>query len=142
MPRVGFGCVDITPQPGLPMVGMPGSPRGEGVVWPLRSRVFLADDGDHRVTVICLDLIALVSAQVSELRQRLAIEGDVDPENILIACSHTHRAPFTETRWGAAEEPTRTYLDLVFARTSEAMAEAVADLQPAELTVGRVIAPG
>ncbi|HEX2282268.1 MAG TPA: hypothetical protein VHG52_10970, partial [Thermomicrobiales bacterium] len=72
MPRVGCGRADITPEPGLPMVGMPGSPRGEGTQWPLRSRVFLVDSGERRIAVICLDLIALVSQHVAELRQRLA----------------------------------------------------------------------
>jgi neutral ceramidase len=142
MPRVGCGRADITPEPGLPMVGMPGSPRGEGVQWPLRSRVFLVDDGERRVAVVCLDLIALVSQHVAELRERLAVPGEIDPENILVACSHTHRAPFTETGWGAAEETTRSYLDLVFAATTQAMVEAVARLQPAQLSVGKVLAKG
>jgi hypothetical protein len=124
------------------MVGMPGSPRGEGVQWPLRSRVFLVDDGERRIAVVSLDLIALVSVHVAELRERLAVPGELDTENILVACSHTHRAPFTETGWGAAEETTRSYLDLVFARTTQAMVEAVARLQPAELSAGKVLAPG
>jgi neutral ceramidase len=142
MPRVGCGRVDITPEPGLPMVGMPGSPRGEGVEWPLRSRVFLVDDGERRIAAVCLDLIALVAEHVAELRQRLAGPGGLDPENILVACSHTHRAPFTETGWGAMAETTRSYRDLVFARTTQAMVEAVARLEPAELSVGKAIAPG
>jgi neutral ceramidase len=142
MPRVGCGRVDITPEPGLPMVGMPGSPRGEGVEWPLRSRVFLVDDGERRIAAVCLDLIALVAEHVAELRQRLAGPGGLDPENILVACSHTHRAPFTETGWGAMAETARSYRDLVFARTTQAMVEAVARLEPAELSVGKAIAPG
>ena len=142
MLHVGCGQVDITPAPGLSMVGMPGSPRGEGVQWPLRSRVFLADDGERRIAIVCLDLIALVAEHVAELRVRLAIPGEIDAENILVACSHTHRAPFTETGWGAAAEPTRSYLDLVVARTTQAMVEAVTRLQPAELSVGKVSAPG
>jgi hypothetical protein len=142
MPRAGCGLVDITPEPGLPMVGMPGSPRGEGVKWPLRSRVFLVDDGERRIAVVCLDVIALVAEHVAELRQRLAVPGGLDLDSVLIACSHTHRAPFTETGWGASEETTDSYRDLVFARTTQAMVEAVARLQPAELSVGRVMAPG
>ena len=142
MLRVGFGRADITPAPGLPMVGMPDTPRGEGVQWPLRSRVFLVDGGERRIAVICFDLIDLVSNHVAELRERLAVPGGIDPENILVACSHTHRAPFTETGWGAAAEPTRSYVDLVFARTSDAMAEAVTHLEAAELSVGRAMAPG
>ena len=142
MLRVGFGRADITPEPGLEMVGMPGSPRSEGVQWPLRSRVFLADDGERRIAVVCFDLIALVSTQVAELRERLAAEGGFEPANILIACSHTHRAPFTETGWGAADEPVRSYLDFMFSRTAEAMTQAVASLQPGELSVGTITAPG
>src|SRR5215216_6230670 len=142
MRRIGCGRADITPEPGLPMVGMPDTPRGEGVQWPLRSRVFLIDDGERRIAVVCFDLIDLVSNHVAELRQRLAVPGGIDPENILVACSHTHRAPFTETGWGAAEEPTRSYLNLVFARTTQAMVEAVTRLQPAELSVGWATAPG
>jgi neutral ceramidase len=142
MPRVGCGRADITPEPGLPMVGMPDTPRGEGVQWPLRSRVFLVDDGERRIAVICFDLIDLVSNHVAELRERLAGPGEIAAENIFVACSHTHRAPFTETGWGAAEEPTRSYLELVFARTAQAMVEAVARLQPAALSVGKVLAPG
>ena len=142
MPRVGCGRVDITPEPGLPMVGMPGSPRGEGVQWPLRSRVFLVDDGERRIAIVCLDLIALVAEHVAELRERLAIPSEIDAENILVACSHTHRAPFTETGWGAAEETTRSYLDLVFSRTTQAMVEAVTRLQPAEPAWARSSAPG
>src|SRR5215207_7121288 len=142
MLRIGCGRADITPEPGLPMVGMPDTPRGEGVQWPLRSRVFLVDDGERRIAVICFDLIDLVSNHVAELRERLAVAGGIDAENILVACSHTHRAPFTETGWGSAEEPTRSYLDLVIARTTQAMVEAVVHLQPAELSVGKVLAPG
>jgi neutral ceramidase len=142
MLRIGCGRADITPEPGLPMVGMPGSPRGVGVQWPLRSRVFLVDYGERRIAIVCLELIALVAEHVAELRQRLADLGKLDPDNILVACSHTHRAPFTETGWGAAEVTTRSYLELVFTRTSDAMVEAVAHREPAELSVGRAVAPG
>ena len=67
MPRVGCGRADITPEPGLPMVSMPDSPRGEGVQWQLRTRVFLVEDAERRIAVVCLDLIALVAGHVAEL---------------------------------------------------------------------------
>ncbi len=150
MVRVGVGEVDITPEPGLPMVGMPGSPRGEGVSWPLYGRVFLADDGERRVAIVSLDLIALLAPDVSRLRQTLAAAGALPPDNILIACSHTHRAPFTsesrETDGGsilAVDEGAGTgYLAEVTSRLTAAMTDAAASLQPAGLTVGRAHAPG
>ena len=142
MLRVGCGRVDITPQPGLPMVGMPGSPRGEGVQWPLHGRVVLFDDGDTRSAVVCLDLIALVSAQVAELRDIIATQADLDPGQVMIACSHTHRAPFTETGWGATDETVRPYLDFAFARIGEAATDAAANLQSTVFGFGRHHAPG
>ena len=83
IPLVGCSGVDITLEPGLPMVGMPGSPHSEAVQWPLRSRVFLVDDGERRIVVVCLDLIALMAGHVAELSERLAVPADRDPTNIL-----------------------------------------------------------
>src|SRR5437588_8514448 len=97
MLRVGFGRVDITPplEQGLRMAGNRPWPRPTGVSWPLNGRVLLADDGSQRVAVACLDLLALPAAEVAALRRRLAGVGGLAPEAILVACSHTHRAPFT-----------------------------------------------
>lgn len=142
MLRVGCGRANITPQPGLPMAGMPDSPRGAGVQWPLQGRVFLFDDGETRSAVVCLDLIALVSAQVAELRDIIAAHAYLEPGHVLIACSHTHRAPFTETGWGAAAETVRPYLDFAFSRIPKAAADAAATLQPAALGIGRQHVPG
>lgn len=150
MLQVGCGRVDITPELGLPMVGMPGSPRGEGVVWPLQGRVLLADDGQRRAAIVCLDLIALTSDAVAELRLTLAHQGDLPPENILIACSHTHRAPLAACGGATEANPilvadagaARRFLDGVGSRVSEAMTAAAAALQPATLSAGRALAPG
>jgi hypothetical protein len=142
MLRVGCGRADITPELGLPMVGMPGSPRGEGVRWPLHGRVFLFGDGEHRVAIVCLDLIALVAEQVAELRDIVAAQADLQPNHILIACSHTHRAPFTETGWGATDDTVRPYLDFAFSRIMEAAASAATNLKPVKLAVGRQTASG
>jgi neutral ceramidase len=142
MLRVGCGRADITPELGLPMVGMPGSPRGEGVRWPLHGRVFLFGDGEHRVAIVCLDLIALVAEQVAELRDIVAAQADLQPDHILIACSHTHRAPFTETGWGATDDTVRPYLNFAFARIAEAAPSTATNLKPATLAFGRQHAPG
>src|SRR5688572_12561819 len=108
--RVGFGLADITPAAELPMAGMPGSPRGQGVEWPLRCRVLVADDGARRVAIVCLDLLGLPTNRVAELRSRLAERGGLDPNAILIACSHTHRAPFTFLAHAPDEQAVFVYL--------------------------------
>jgi hypothetical protein len=140
--RLGFGQVDITPAAGLPIAGMPGSPVGTGVQWPLRGRVLLADDGERRAAVVCLDLMALPATAVAELRAVLTGPGSLDPEAILVACSHTHRAPFTFIAGDADEATVFGYLDSLYELLGAAMADAAAALQPAELTLGRIAVPG
>jgi neutral ceramidase len=143
MLRVGIGEVDITPELGLPMVGMPGSPRGEGVRWPLHGRVFLADDSERRAAIVSLDLIALNPPDVARLRALLGTAGGIDPGHILIACSHTHRAPFPfSSSGGAGEGEGHAYFEEVSTRLAAAMTDAIANLQLAELSVGKTLAPG
>jgi hypothetical protein len=124
------------------MVGMPGSPRGEGAVWPLRGRVFLVDDGRRRIAIVCLDLLGLLAEQVDELRERLAAQGGLERGDILVACSHTHRAPFTSSAWGEDDGTAAAFLEDVASRMERTMGAAVAALKPASLSVGRAAAPG
>lgn len=148
MVKVGFGEVDITPALGMPMVGMPGSPRGEGVMWPLYGRICLIDDGQQRIAIVSLDVIALFSPKVAELRQRLATIGGLTPVNIMVACSHTHRAPFTsETDDGGSilavdGQAGSSYFAAIASRLEAAMFEAVATLEPATFEFGQAEAPG
>jgi hypothetical protein len=142
MLRMGFERVDITPEPGLRTAGTKPWPRAERVVGPLRGRVLLADDGAQRVAIVCLDLMALPAAEVALLRDRLAPVGGLAPEAILVACSHTHAAPFTYFAGAADESEVLGFLDRLYPLLAKAMAAAVADLRPAELTAGRIPAPG
>jgi neutral ceramidase len=87
---------------------------------------------------------------VAQLRARLAEVGGLPPENILIACSHTHRAPLASSGGSSGGSgilatdlgQERAFLDEVSTRLSAAMAAVVASLQPAELSAGRAMAPG
>lgn len=119
------------------MIGMPDTPRAVGVEWPLQGTVFLVEAGDSRAAIVCLDLIALQADQVAALRRRLAAAGGLAPERIMIACSHTHRAPFTD--WTADDDDgaVRDFIARVFAGVAEATASAAATLEPATLDFGK-----
>jgi hypothetical protein len=144
MLRMGFGRVDITPrlELGLRMAGNRPWPRPDGVTWPLYGRVLLADDGATRAAIVCLDLLALPAAEVATLRARLAVVGGLAPDAILVACSHTHRAPFTTLTGPATEDEVFGYLDWLYPRLADAMARAAAQLQPTQITVGEASAAG
>lgn len=142
MLRVGFGRVDITPEPGLRLAGNKPWPLAEGVAGPLCGRVLLAEDEAQRVAIVCLDLMALPAAEVATLRARLGAAGDLEPEAILVACSHTHRAPFTYAAGAADADEAFGYLDALYPLVAQAMTAAVDDLRPAEAVAGRTTAPG
>lgn len=139
---LGFALANITPADGLVLAGTRPWRRAHGVLSPLCGRVLLADDGTHRVAVVCLDLMALPADGVAELRTRLAAAGGLDPDAILVACSHTHSAPMTYLANAPDEDAVARYRNDVYGALASAMTRAVADLQPATLAVGRVLAPG
>ncbi len=141
MLRIGLSEVDITPEPGLPMAGMPGCPPGEDVKWPLFARILLFDDGTARAALISLDLVCLATATVRQYRRDLAPILGLDPDNIMIACTHTHRGPCTTPQFSTFETEL-DYLDTVGERLLEAAAEAEASLQPGRLRVGHAQVPG
>ncbi|HUZ83412.1 MAG TPA: hypothetical protein VMU66_01860, partial [Gaiellales bacterium] len=115
---MGFGRADLTPplEAGLRMAGNRPWPCPLGVTWPLRGRVLLADDRQARVAVVCLDLLALPAAEVATLRHRLAAAGGLEPEAILVACTHSHRAPFTHLVGVASADEVFGYLDAIYPR--------------------------
>jgi hypothetical protein len=136
MVRVGIGRVDITPELGMRMLGMPDTPRAFGVAWPLQGTVVLAETEGDRAAIACIDLIGLQAEQVAALRGRLAAAGGLDPARIMIACSHTHRAPFTG--WADDDEQAvDNFIAGVYDRLAEATAVAAATLEPATLDFGK-----
>ncbi|MGQ9552974.1 MAG: hypothetical protein ACUVWR_02555 [Anaerolineae bacterium] len=140
MLQIAIAQVNITPAPGLLMAGMIDPPKGQPGRWPLFGRVFMADDGRERVAIVSLDLLFLHYSTVLEMRRALADPGGLPPDNIMIACTHTHRAPYTTP---VMDEPADwSYLDLVTERLKEAMTEAAHSLQPARLKAGHIQAAG
>jgi neutral ceramidase len=142
MLRIGFGRVDTTPELGLRVAGTAPWPPATSIAGPLRGRVLLADDGAQRVGIVFLDLMALPAAEVATLRSLLASAGGLDPHAIMVACSHTHTAPFTFAAGAADERDVYRYLDEIYPKLAKAMADAAARFVPATIGAGRTIAPG
>jgi hypothetical protein len=140
MLKIGLSEVNITPAPGLRRAGMPNPQKGEGVAWPLMARIFIFDDGAHTAAIVSLDLLMLLAQTVAEFRQAMAPGTGVRPQDIFIACTHTHWAPHTVSIMD--EDASFDYLDFVRARLVEGMGRAWASRQPAILKAGKINAPG
>ncbi len=138
--RVGFSCVDITPAPGLKMAGMPSPPEGQGVRWPLTGRALVLDDGVHQAAIVALDLLFLSPCTVAEFRQAVTAGTDLSPTDVMIACTHTHRAPYVTALMD--DDAIFDYLDFVRERLVHGMAQAWRARRPARLRVGAAEAPG
>jgi hypothetical protein len=138
--RAGFSSADITPEPGLKMEGMPRPPEGQGVKYPLTARTAVFDDGVTQAAIVALDLLFLMPAVVAEFRQAVAAGTRLQPSDVMVACTHTHRAPYVTAFMD--DDTIFEYLDFVRGQLVGGMAAAQAALQPATLRVGSADAPG
>jgi len=140
MLRIAFFETDITPAPGLIVAGMVKPPKAERTLWPLHGRGMVFDDGVRRAAVVTCDLLCMEPAVAAEVRQALADGNGIAAADIMLACTHTHRAPHAA---GIMDEPVDwDYVELLKSRLAAGMRRAVAHLRPARLRAGHVDAPG
>jgi neutral ceramidase len=140
MLTIGLSEVDITPAPGLRMAGMLNPPQAQGVHWPLFARLLLFEDGIQRAAILVLDNLLLAPALVPELRKSVTAGSGIDPSEVMITCTHTHRAPFTAALMD--EEIDFGYVDFLHQRIAGCMTKALAARKPAVLKAGCIQAPG
>jgi neutral ceramidase len=135
--RAGFGKVDITPPLGTSMSGYGWylDRKAEAVLDPLYARCIAVEEGEERVFLIALDLLALSVEQGLDVRERLAREFSVRPDQVLLAAIHTHSGPATWDAEGMGDADPE-YMASLPRRIAEAMEDAVADLAPCRVTAG------
>jgi len=98
------------------------------------------DDGARQAAIVCLDLVMLLPSTVAELRQAMSAGTGIDPADIMVTCSHTHRGPYTTTL--IDEDIDYAYLDLLRERLARGMAQAWGARQPVRMKAARAHAPG
>ncbi|KPL11339.1 hypothetical protein AMJ85_03800 [candidate division BRC1 bacterium SM23_51] len=113
-----------------------GEPRpANSVRDPLWARAVVFDRGATRVGIVVLDLIGLMNHDCDRLRQKLPAALGIDC--LVVACTHTHDGPDTIGLWGprgvSGADP--AYIEFVCEQGARAVADAVAQLAPARLTV-------
>jgi neutral ceramidase len=140
MLRVGISEVDITPAPGRRVAGMLNPPKAEGAVWPLFGRSFVFAGPETTIAILVLDNLMLAPALVAGFRAAVTQGTDLVPENVMITCTHTHRAPFAAALMD--EEIDFEYVNWMQARLAQGLRSALAALQPARLRSAHIQAPG
>jgi len=100
----------------------------------------VADDGAQCIAIVSLDLLFLTASTVAELKKVMTEGTELNPDAVMIACTHTHRGPFTTALMD--EETNWTYIDFLHDRLSVGIKGALNERAPARLKVGRINAPG
>jgi hypothetical protein len=111
-----------------------------GVHDELWSRVVAVESGDTTVALVSLDLVGWFFDDTELVREAVAARG-VDVDLVMVHATHSHEGPDTLGQWGERVGKRGVddgYMALVIEQTADAVEEAVAGLQEAQLTVGAI----
>jgi len=132
--QAGFGKAMITPEMKVWMAGFdPGQRRSVGVHDDLYARALVLEQGEEKLALVSLDLIGLNREDIENYK---ALVPGFRPDQILVACTHTHSGPDTMGVWGlipfsAGNNP--DYMKKIGQGITEAIQDAEAGLKPASM---------
>ncbi len=141
MPLYAVVCeTNITPPPGVWMSGYAGRPTGAvGIHDELYARALALDNGQRRVVLLAMDLIALDEDLVKRIREGIASQAGVAPEAVMLHCTHTHGGPSVRS-YRAMGTRDGAYVDILARKLIGVAKQAAESLQPAHLTYGETSA--
>lgn len=110
-----------------------------GVHDDIWARAVALQQGDLTVVLISLDLVGLFYDDVQTIRAQVADQADVDL--VVVSSTHGHEGPDSLGQWGRQIGQTgynTAYMETVLETAAAAAVDAVGNIQPATLQVGRV----
>ena len=150
----GAACARvITPEVGVNhsdpiyLAGFSNNRRATGVHDDLWARGVVLQSGGVKIAVVVLDLIGYFNNEVETIR---ALVDDPTYDAIVVSSTHNHEGPDTMGLWGPSQISSGVdleYLDFVNQQAADCIAEAGANLRPAEIrfatgdTIGTSLPP-
>lgn len=134
--RAGAAVVDVTPLK-LPVLVNGGmlSRSLDKVNTPVNARALALSDGRTTLAIVVADSCMLPRPLLDEAKALASQRTGIPRERILISATHTHSAPASMGCLGTDEDP--DYVPFVREKLVEAIAAAVARLEPAQVGFGR-----
>ena len=157
--KAGFARKDITPPLGVFMPGYYQERHAKSILDPLEINMVAFSDGKKTALVAQFDTEALSDFVADGMRDAIVKATGVDRDAILLHASHTHDGGYLAMKCGHgsnvlgdsqtaaddgvpsfAGEVDDVYLRMATTRAADAAVEAIRDLKPAKLSVGRSVA--
>lgn len=141
--RIGLAKSDVTPRVGVELAGF--GPfilrRSNTVREPLYARAMAVEQGGRTLMLISCDLIGVAAEVTRGVREILAARAGLDPDSVMLHCTHTHSGPNCAgyAGWGALDEP---YLETLPRHIAAAALAALGNLQEATLSHAEVPCEG
>lgn len=138
----GAASVDITPPTGTPLSGHWHPRTAEGIDTPLTAAALTIANDKETLAFVGLDLIAITAEYVNLAREVIRAECDIPAENVIVACSHTHEAPYPCPLLGGDDAVDPAYMEEVVNAMAESVIAARERAEPAEVGYGSTTVPG
>ena len=138
MLTAGVARTCLTPYAGVELTGWGYyiERRWQTVADDLRATALVVDDGSRQAVLITLDLMVIDATFTERTRQRIATATGLNPDAILLTCSHSHNAPAAGGLLGVGEcDP--FYEDWASRQAATAAILAWQNRQPARLSSAR-----
>ena len=140
---VGVAAVEITPPPGLPLMGnFRDDYLARGVHDPLMAKAIVFQDAQGgAAALLAVDVCMLDRRNVALIRQAIGRTARVPPEHVLVHATHTHSAPAPHDRFlfGLDYEPYRAAAESLLVRAASAVALAEQRASAAQLSWGEAV---
>ena len=143
--QAGIAVADITPAGRIRMAGWSSRDRpSEGVSHPVYAKALaLRDAAGHTSVWITADILGYSRAMADTLERRLQERHGLTPDRIILGTSHNHSGPMVGDLLHlyfdlqpAEEEAVARYTEELLERILRVVGDALADLAPAELSMG------
>ena len=139
--RVGLAAVEITPPPGLPLMGnFRDDYLARGTHDPLTAKAIVFEDRQgNQAALLALDVCMLDRRNVALIREAIGRTARVPPDHVLVHATHTHSAPAPHDRFlfGLDYRPYRAAAEAMLVRAASAVAQAEQNAADARLSVGK-----
>ncbi|MGZ0163027.1 MAG: LamG-like jellyroll fold domain-containing protein [Planctomycetales bacterium] len=134
--QAGAAVVDVTPTklPAIVNGGLVSRSVGE-VKTRLNARALALSDGTTKLVIVVVDSCMLPRPLLDEVKKLAQSRTGVPMDRLLISATHTHSAPASMACLGTDIDP--DYVPLVKLKIVDAIAAALAKLQPAQVGFGK-----